>query len=83
MNAHLFVIFHAGGKMLFGLRVKRFGHGYKQNKWLGKRSKWRQNHFLKRSMNSSKDKFSPLAVDGTGSSEDHSNEFQRTWRSFS
>jgi hypothetical protein len=27
MNAHLFVILHAGGKMLFGLRVERLGHG--------------------------------------------------------
>jgi hypothetical protein len=27
MNAHLFVIFHAGGKMFPGLRIKRLGHG--------------------------------------------------------
>jgi hypothetical protein len=26
MNAHLFVILHAGGKLFFGLRIKRLGH---------------------------------------------------------
>jgi hypothetical protein len=30
MNAHLFVIFHAGGKMFPGLGIERLGHGCKQ-----------------------------------------------------